>query len=131
MKDYIALTKPRITWLILMSTAVGYFFGQRGAWNVWSVLHTLLGTGLIASGTAALNQWYEREADRKMRRTADRPIPSGRLSARSGLVFGILLSIAGFAELALLVNWLSGFLGLITLLSYLFLYTPLKQRTPL
>ena len=131
MKDYIELTKPRITWLILMSTAVGYFFGARNAWNFWSILHTLLGTALIASGTAALNQWYEREADRKMRRTADRPIPSGRLSAKRALLFGILMSALGFFELALGVNWLSGLLGLFTLLSYLFLYTPLKQRTPL
>ena len=69
MKDYIALTKPRITWLILMSTGIGYFFGARGVWNWWTLLHTVLGTGLIASGTAALNQWYEREADAKMKRT--------------------------------------------------------------
>ena len=131
MTDYIQLTKPRITWLILMSTAVGYFFGARNAWHFWSILHTILGTALIASGTAALNQWYEREADRKMRRTADRPIPSGRLSAKRALIFGILLSALGFLELALGVNWLSGLLGLFTLLSYLFLYTPLKQRTPL
>jgi protoheme IX farnesyltransferase len=131
MKDYIELTKPRITWLILMSTAVGYFFGHQGVWRLWSVLHTILGTALIASGTAALNQWYEREADRKMRRTADRPIPSGRLSADRALIFGILLSVAGFAELTFGLNWLAGCLGLFTLLSYLFLYTPLKQRTPL
>jgi protoheme IX farnesyltransferase len=131
MRDYIELTKPRITWLILMSTAVGYFFGARDAWSFWSILHTILGTALIASGTAALNQWYEREADRKMRRTADRPIPSGRLSPKRALIFGILLSLLGFFELALGVNWLSGSLGLFTLLSYLFLYTPLKQRTPL
>jgi heme o synthase len=131
MRDYLELTKPRITWLILMSTAVGYFFGHHGAWSFWPVLHTILGTALIASGTAALNQWYEREADRKMRRTADRPIPSGRLSAGRALIFGILLSVAGFAELAFGLNWLSAFLGLFTLLSYLFLYTPLKQRTPL
>ncbi len=108
MRDYLELTKPRITWLILMSTAVGYFFGARGAWSFWSVLHTILGTALIASGTAALNQWYEREADRKMRRTADRPIPSGRLAADRALGFGILLSALGFTELALGVNWLSG-----------------------
>ena len=131
MKDYLELTKPRITWLILMSTAVGYFFGHHGAWGFWSVLHTLLGTALIASGTAALNQWYEREADRKMRRTAGRPIPSGRLLAGRALGFGLLLSALGFAELVWGVNLLSGLLGLFTLLSYLFLYTPLKQRTPL
>lgn len=131
MKEYIELTKPRITWLILMSTAVGYFFGRRGSWNPWPVFHTIMGTGLIASGTAALNQWYEREADRKMRRTAGRPIPSGRLPAGRALIFGVVLSILGFGELSLAVNWLSGLLGLFTLTSYLFLYTPLKQRTPL
>jgi protoheme IX farnesyltransferase len=131
MKDYLELTKPRITWLILMSTAVGYFFGRHGGWDLLQAAHTVLGTALIASGTAALNQWYEREADRKMRRTADRPIPSGRLSADRALVFGILLSLAGFAELGFGANWLAAFCGLFTLLSYLFLYTPLKQRTPL
>lgn len=131
MKDYIALTKPRITWLILMSTAVGYFFGHRGGWSPFSILHTILGTGLIASGTAALNQWYEREADRKMRRTADRPIPAGRLSPERALIFGVALSVAGFVELSWCVNLLTGMLGLFTLTSYLFLYTPLKQRSHL
>jgi protoheme IX farnesyltransferase len=133
MKDYLSLTKPRITWLILMSTGVGYFFGLRDASlsqiNWWLVLHTIIGTGLIASGTAALNQWYEREADAKMRRTADRPLPAGRLSAGRALAFGIALAAAGFAELALFVNLLSGVLGLATLVSYLFVYTPLKQRS--
>src|ERR1700684_4268319 len=109
MRDYIELTKPRITWLILMSTAIGYFFGLPRAAGWWqfllaipllSLLNTVVGTALMASGTAALNQWYEREADRKMRRTADRPIPSGRLSARRALIFGILLSVAGFAEVS-------------------------------
>jgi heme o synthase len=131
MKDYIELTKPRITWLILMSTAVGYYFGHSGDWQFWAVLHTILGTGLIASGTAALNQWYERDADRMMRRTKGRPIPSGRLSASRGLAFGILLSVAGFAELAAGLNLLTGLLGLATLIAYLFAYTPLKQRTHL
>lgn len=133
MRDYISLTKPRITWLILMSTGVGYFFGLRGVsfWQIhwWAVLHTIIGTGLIASGTAALNQWYEREADAKMRRTAQRPIPAGRLNANRALAFGVALSIAGFAELAWFVNLLSGLLGMATLASYLFLYTPLKQRS--
>jgi protoheme IX farnesyltransferase len=131
MRDYIELTKPRITWLILMSTGIGYFFGLRGGLDWWSLFHTVLGTGLIASGTAALNQWYEREADRKMRRTSDRPIPSGRLDATRALAFGIALSIAGFVDLWLGCNLLTGLLGALTLASYLFLYTPLKQRTPL
>jgi heme o synthase len=131
MKDYVELTKPRITWLILMSTAVGYVFGHRGEWLLLPVLHTLLGTGLIASGTAALNQWMEREADKLMRRTAQRPIPAGRLSAPRALAFGIALSLAGFVELWLGLNLLTALLGAATLVSYLFLYTPLKQRTPL
>jgi heme o synthase len=138
MRDYIELTKPRITWLILMSTGIGYFFGLPAAANWWeflknipllSLLHTVIGTGLIASGTAALNQWYERDADRKMRRTAMRPLPSGKMTARNAMLFGIALSIAGFLELWLAVNLLSGLIGAFTLASYLFLYTPMKQRT--
>jgi len=133
MRDYIELTKPRITWLILMSTGIGYFFGLPShAWreiNWLLLLHTILGTGLIASGTAALNQWYERAADLKMHRTAGRPLPSGRLTAGRALAFGIALSVAGFVELWLGVNLLSGLIGAFTLASYLFLYTPMKQRT--
>src|SRR5712692_4903971 len=133
MRDYISLTKPRITWLILMSTGVGYFFGLRGVSlgqiNWWALLHTILGTALIASGTAALNQWYERDADSKMRRTADRPIPSGRLTPNRALAFGASLAVVGFAELAWFVNLLSAVLGMATLVSYLFLYTPLKRRS--
>ena len=131
MKNYLELTKPTITWLILMSTGIGYFFGIHGSWSLAALLHTLLGTAFIASGTATLNQWYEREADAKMRRTMRRPIPSGRVSARRALLFGIGLAAAGFLELALAVNPLTGLLGLATLLSYLFLYTPLKQRSPI
>jgi protoheme IX farnesyltransferase len=136
MKDYIALTKPRITWLILMTTGVGYFFGaQRGlhGWTDWhflTLIHTIIGTGLIASGTAALNQWYEREADSKMRRTQARPLPSGRLDAGKALTFAIAISVAGFVELWFGANPLSALLGLFTLLCYLFVYTPLKQRSP-
>jgi protoheme IX farnesyltransferase len=133
MRDYIELTKPRITWLILMSTGVGYFYGQfyghGGAFHFLLLLHTVIGTALMASGTAALNQWYEREADRHMRRTAERPLPSGRLSSRDALAFGIALSIGGFLELWLGANLLAGLIGAFTLSSYLFVYTPMKQRT--
>lgn len=138
LRDYVELTKPRITWLILMSTGIGYFFGLPASPN-WlsllkaihfgSLLHTIVGTGLMASGTAALNQWYEREADKLMRRTANRPLPSGRLPAAGALAFGIALSVAGFLELWLGVNLLAALVGMFTLTSYLFLYTPLKQRT--
>jgi protoheme IX farnesyltransferase len=130
MWDYIALTKPRITWLILMSTGVGYFFGAKSGWHLLSLLHTIIGTGLIASGTAALNQWYEREADSKMKRTQGRPLPAGRLTPRHALIFAVLISVAGFIELFFGVNALSAWLGLFTLASYLFIYTPLKQRSP-
>lgn len=130
MKHYIALTKPRITWLILMSTGMGYFFGLTGPVNLWALLHTILGTGLIASGTAALNQWYEREADARMRRTGQRPLPTGQMAPRNAFAFGVLLSVLGFVELGLGVNWLSAGLGLFTLLTYLCLYTPLKQVSP-
>jgi protoheme IX farnesyltransferase len=121
-----------------MSTGIGYFFGlpHASTWRVFlisipvlSLLHSLIGTGLMASGTAALNQWYEREADRRMRRTANRPLPSGRLSANRALLFGIALSVCGFLELGLGVNWLAASIGGFTLATYLFCYTPLKQRT--
>jgi protoheme IX farnesyltransferase len=144
MRHYIELTKPRITWLILMSTGVGYFFGLKrdffdaatfiqatGSPGWTLLLHTLLGTGLIASGTAALNQWYERDADQLMRRTSGRPLPAGKMTAKKALIFGIVLATLGFAELALGVNLLSALLGLFTLGSYLFVYTPLKQRSHL
>ncbi|MDQ6677495.1 MAG: heme o synthase [Acidobacteriota bacterium] len=138
MNDYIALTKPRITWFILMSAAIGYFFGlgrdafEWRSWESWQpFLLTILGTGLLCSGTAALNQWYERESDLKMRRSAGRPLPGGRLTAKSALLFGAGLALAGFAILALAVNLLAGLLGLFTLVSYLFIYTPLKQRSSL
>lgn len=138
MRDYLALTKPRVTWLILMSTAIGYFFGLHPAGSVrqflagisWlSLFHTIAGTGLIASGTAALNQFFERDADRKMRRTANRPLPSGRLPEGPALAFGVGLSVVGFCQLWLGVNLLTGLVGAFTLASYLFLYTPMKRRT--
>jgi len=130
MREYIQLTKPRITWLILMSTAVGFYFGASLGWT-WALwIHTIIGTGLIASGTAALNQWWEREADARMQRTQKRPLPLHLVSANRALWFAIALSAAGFLELWFGVNRLAAILGLFTLMSYLFLYTPLKQRTP-
>jgi len=128
--SYLELTKPRITMFILMSTAVGFLFGvHSNTWTWWTLLHTLVGTGLLASGTAALNQWYERAADARMVRTAKRPIPSGRISSRDALEFGVMLSIVGFLELWCGANLLTALLGLFTEASYLFLYTPMKQRS--
>jgi protoheme IX farnesyltransferase len=130
MKPYLELTKPRITWLILMSTGVGYFFGLSGDLDWWVLLHTIFGTGLLASGTAALNQWYEREADSRMTRTKMRPLPAGLITPAKALTFGIALSVAGFLQLWLGVNLITAFLGAFTLISYLFVYTPLKSRSP-
>ena len=112
-----------------MSTAIGYFFGHSGAWFALNIFHTLIGTALMASGTAALNQWYERESDLLMNRTKMRPLPSGRLLSHRAMWFGIALAIAGTLELGFGVNWLTAGLCVATLFMYLFLYTPLKQRT--
>ena len=128
-KTYLELTKPRVTWLIVMSAAIGYFFGHSGPWVIWPIIHTLFGTALMASGTAALNQWYEREADRHMRRTQMRPLPSGRLQPAQGLWFGIALAVLGTLELGFGANWLASGLCIATLAMYLFAYTPLKQKT--
>jgi protoheme IX farnesyltransferase len=129
MQDYLELTKPRITVLILICTAVGYLFGSPNAFRLAPFVHVLLGTALMASGTAALNQWYEADSDARMRRTSKRPIAAGRISRIDGLAFGVWLSITGFADLWFGTNPLSAGLGLFTLATYIFLYTPLKQRS--
>jgi len=131
-QSYIELTKPRITCFILMSAAIGFLCGVNSGvtWSWFSLLNALVGTGLLASGTAALNQWYEREADARMHRTSKRPIPSGRISASNAFVFGVALSVVGFIELWLGANKLTALLGLFTEVSYLFLYTPMKRLSP-
>jgi heme o synthase len=131
MRDYLELTKPRITVMILMCTAVGYSFGYRTSFHPLMLLHVLLGTALLASGTSTLNQWWEAKSDAKMHRTRERPIPAGRIKRRHGFVFGVLLSTCGFGELWFQTNALAATLGLFTLLSYLLVYTPLKRHTPL
>src|SRR5258707_580470 len=117
MRDFLELTKPRITVLILICTAVGYFFGCQTSFRLLTLLHVLLGTALMASGTSALNQWYESDSDARMRRTCRRPIAAGRMKRRHGFVFGALLSTAGFAELWFGTNALAAAAGLFTLLS--------------
>jgi protoheme IX farnesyltransferase len=132
MGDFLDLTKPRITCYILMSMAIGFLCGAHlnPHWTWVQLVHALLGTALIASGTAALNQWYEHEFDALMARTKSRPIPSGRVTAQAALVFGVIIAVAGFMELWLGVNLLTALLGLFTLASYLFVYTPLKRVSP-
>jgi heme o synthase len=131
LRDYYTLTKPEVNLLILMTTSAGYYLASRGPLRIGGLLNTLIGTLLVASGTATLNQWRERVWDGQMRRTASRPLPAGRLSAREAFWFGILLSIAGGLYLAVVVNGLAAVLAISTLLSYLLVYTPLKRKTAL
>lgn len=131
LRDYYILTKPEVNLLILMTTSAGYYLGARGPFHIGRLLSTLLGTLLVASGTATLNQWVERVWDGQMHRTASRPLPSGRVSAREAFWFGTILSIAGGLYLFVAVNPLAALLAISTLLSYLLIYTPLKRKTPL
>jgi heme o synthase len=131
LRDYYTLTKPEVNLLILMTTSAGYYLGSQGDFKIGRLVSTLIGTLLVASGTATLNQFMERRYDAQMRRTANRPLASGRLSAREAFWFGILLSVAGGLYLALAVNTLAALLAVSTLLSYLLVYTPLKRKTPL
>ncbi len=123
------LVKARLTALVLLTTFVGFYLGERGTVNYLLMLHALLGTGLVASGAAALNQLLEREYDAKMRRTASRPLPSGRLQPSTVMLIGGICSALGLIYLALLVNLLTSVVGAVTLVSYLFIYTPLKRVT--
>jgi protoheme IX farnesyltransferase len=131
LRDYYTLTKPEVNLLILMTTSAGYYLGCRGSLRISGLINTLVGTLLVASGTATLNQWMERVWDGQMRRTATRPLPTGRVSAREAFQFGVLLSVAGGVYLWATVNVLSSLLAISTLLSYLLIYTPLKRKTPL
>lgn len=126
---YVALTKPDVSFLVLITTAAGYYMGARGPVNWLHMLQTVFATMLIAAGTAALNHYIERESDRYMRRTASRPLPSGVLQPGQALAFGIVLSVAGAIALYVVAGWLASALGVITCVGYLFAYTPLKKRT--
>jgi protoheme IX farnesyltransferase len=123
------LVKARLTMLVLLTTLVGFYLGEQGAINYFLMFHTLFGTALVASGAAALNQLLEREYDAKMRRTASRPLPSGRMQPATVAIFGGLCSVIGLVYLAVAVNLLTSVLGAVTLISYLFIYTPLKRVT--
>lgn len=123
------LVKARLTFLVLLTTLVGFYLGSRGPLDYWLMFHALAGTALLACGAAALNQLWEREHDARMQRTADRPLPSGRLQPDTVLILGGLASIAGLAYLAFAVNLLTSLLGAATLGSYVFIYTPLKRVT--
>ncbi|MGA2420675.1 MAG: heme o synthase [Candidatus Acidiferrum sp.] len=126
---YVALTKPDVSFLVLMTTAAGYYMGVRGPVNWLHMLHTVFGTMLIAAGTAALNHYIERDSDRYMRRTASRPLPSGIMQPREALLFGLALSLAGAVDLYFSAGLLASGLGVATSLSSLLAYTPLKRKT--
>jgi len=123
------LVKARLTALVLLTTFVGFYLGERSTVNYLLMFHALFGTALVASGAAALNQWLERDYDAKMRRTASRPLPSGRMQPATVAIFGGACSVAGLVYLAVLVNPLTSVVGAVTSVSYLFIYTPLKRVT--
>jgi len=132
--DYWALTKPEVNFLIVICTFAGFYLGYPAHpehFPLVRLIDTLLGTLLVASGTGTLNQYLERRFDALMRRTAIRPLPAGRIKPRQALVFGTLLASAGAAYLAVAVSVLASLLATLTLVTYLFAYTPLKRKTPL
>lgn len=125
------MTKPEVNFLVVASSLAGFYLGSSGSLNYVLLLNTLVGTLLVASGTATLNEYMERAYDGRMRRTADRPLPAGRVRPVEGLILGLALSIGGGIYLDLTANRLACFIALLTLCLYLLLYTPLKRRTPL
>lgn len=131
LSDYWELTKPEVTALVVASALTGFYVGSPNPVDVLQLLHTLLGTALVAGGTGAFNQFLERQDDARMRRTAQRPLPAGRLPPRAAFRFAAALSAGGVLYLAVLVNLLASLLALLTWATYLFLYTPLKKRTAL
>lgn len=127
-RDLVALTKPRITFIVLVTAAAGMKLAHGPASaRLW--LMTMLGTALVVGAANALNMWWERDVDAKMARTAKRPLPSGRLSANLALAFGLLLSVTSLPVLFFGVNVVTGILGAIALFSYVLVYTPMKKRS--
>ncbi len=131
MKDFIALTKPGLVIMLVLTTCVGFYLGSDGPVDWLRLLHTLAGTALAAGGTLALNQFMERDRDAMMRRTRKRPLPAGKLRPAQALGFGAAITVAGLLYLALVINVLSCVVTALITATYLFLYTPLKHRTTL
>lgn len=127
LSDVAELVKARLTLLVLLTTAVGYYLGAAGPINPAGLFHAVFGTALAAAGAAALNQWWERRLDALMHRTKTRPIPAGRMLPRDALILGCLLSLAGVVYLTMLCNRLSAVLAATTIVIYIFGYTPLKR----
>ncbi len=131
LKLYLELTKPRITFLIVLTSAAGFCLGAQGAISYLLMAHAMFGIALLSSGIATLNQYMERDLDGLMRRTAMRPLPSGKLQPVEALIFGVLLTVSAEIYLAVMVNPLTALCGVTVIIGYLFLYTPLKTRTTL
>ena len=129
--DLIALTKPRVVVMILVTTVVGYYVGLSGAPDYARLVHLLVGTLLAAGGTLALNQYWERDVDARMERTRVRPLPEGRLAPLEALLFGTAVTVAGLGYLGAFVSPMVLLMTAVTTAVYLFAYTPLKLRTPL
>jgi heme o synthase len=125
-RDYLELSKSRIVLMVLITTAAGFLFASHTV-DPLLMLHTLVGTALVAAGTNALNQYVERDHDGRMHRTRMRPLPAGRITPRAALLFSSAIAIVGTIYLGLAVNWLTAALGAFTLTSYIFVYTPLKR----
>src|SRR5258708_28924155 len=126
--------KLRVTTLIVMTAWGGYYFGAEKAgfsWLSWGLLHALLGIGLVSSGTAALNEVMEHKVDANMRRTAQRPLPAGRMSLRHAATAGLLATLGGSIYLSVFANPLTGLLTFLTSVVYLAAYTPLKRISPI
>ncbi len=128
---YLALTKPDVSFLVVLTTAAGFYLGSRGPLDLLRLAHTVFGTTLVAAGTSALNHYFERASDARMRRTISRPLPSGQLQPAEALWFGVGLAVLGTLYLALAAGALASLLALGTCVSYLAAYTPLKKRTTL
>jgi protoheme IX farnesyltransferase len=129
--DFVALTKPRLNLLVIVTAIAGLYLAAPEGVPASILLHTLIGTALVAGGAAAFNQVWERDTDLLMKRTQGRPVPSGRMTATEGIWFGLVLSVAGVADLALAVNAMAASVAALTLLTYVLIYTPLKRRTSL
>jgi protoheme IX farnesyltransferase len=129
--DFVSLTKPRLNLLVLLTTLGGLYLAAPVGVGLATVVHAMMGTALVAGGAAALNQVWERRTDALMRRTSGRPLPGGRLSAAESTWFGVALSIAGLVQLVAWVNITAAWVAGVTLVSYVFFYTPLKTRTSL
>jgi protoheme IX farnesyltransferase len=127
--DYVELTKPRIAIMVLVTVAVSSLVARWGQPDPLVILHALIGTFFTAASASALNQWLERRRDSLMERTADRPLPSGRLSPKEVLAVSLIWIVFGTVYLGMMLNWTTAFLGLLTWFLYVWVYTPLKRRT--